>query len=103
MLDRSRLRARDCILGSNAIGAGALRDSVVEGRTGVVFGAQTTLALATAIGRFARRILVPAEIDAHAHRSGEARFREKFTAVVDAELAGRDLRSSHWLLQPVAT
>lgn len=86
-----------------AYGRGGLLDSVVDGRTGVFFGAQTTPDLVAAIERFERMKFHTGEIAAHAHNFSEARFRQKFTSVVDAEIAAKQQGPDKNRRVPVAT
>jgi glycosyltransferase involved in cell wall biosynthesis len=65
-----------------AYGVGGARDSVVPGRTGVLFDRQDSVTLAAAIEAFERLALSDADIRANAER-----FRpERFDAAIGAEL-----------------
>lgn len=65
-----------------AYGAGGIRDSVVDGVTGVFFDTQTADALADAILAFEQLDLDEAAIRANARRFGPERFRAEFTDLV---------------------
>jgi len=69
-----------------AYGAGGIRDSVVDGRTGVFFDRQTPEAMAEAILAFEAMELDEAAIRANAARFTPERFRAAFGALL-AELA----------------
>jgi glycosyltransferase involved in cell wall biosynthesis len=59
-----------------AYGRGGVRDTVVDGRTGVLFGEQTVDSLCDAIERFEAREWPDAPLREHAARFGAGRFRE---------------------------
>jgi glycosyltransferase involved in cell wall biosynthesis len=65
-----------------AYGEGGIRDSVVDGVTGVFFAHQTAAALAQAILAFERLDLDEAAIRDNARRFGPERFRLAFTDLV---------------------
>jgi glycosyltransferase involved in cell wall biosynthesis len=65
-----------------AYGEGGIRDSVVDGVTGVFFAQQTAQALADAILRFEALELDEAAIRANARRFGPDRFRAAFADLV---------------------
>jgi glycosyltransferase involved in cell wall biosynthesis len=65
-----------------AYGEGGIRDSVVEGVTGVFFAQQTAAALAEAILAFERLELDEAAIRDNARRFGPERFRSAFADLV---------------------
>lgn len=67
--------------------AGGYLDTVVEGRTGVMFDAPTPAAVARAVAGLRAARWDPAELRAHATRFSEARFASRLQAVV-AEVAG---------------
>ncbi len=73
-----------------AYGVGGARESVLDGRTGVLFAEQTPASLADAIARFEALSLDPAAPRENARRFGRARFREEMAAVIaDAAEARR--------------
>jgi glycosyltransferase involved in cell wall biosynthesis len=65
-----------------AYGVGGASESVLDGRTGVLFDAQSDVALAAAIEQFERRELDDAEIRGNAKRFGRERFRAEMAAVI---------------------
>lgn len=65
-----------------AYGAGGIRDSVIDGVTGVFFDTQTADALADAILVFEQLDLDEAAIRANARRFGPERFRSEFADLV---------------------
>jgi glycosyltransferase involved in cell wall biosynthesis len=66
-----------------AYGVGGARESVLDGRTGVLFGEQSAAGLAAAIERFEGLTLEEAEVRANAARFGRLRFREEMAAAID--------------------
>ena len=73
-----------------AYGRGGARDSVVDGRTGVLFAEQTPEALAAAIVRLESLALDEREIRAHAATFSPDRFRREFAAFALRAAAARD-------------
>jgi glycosyltransferase involved in cell wall biosynthesis len=71
-----------------AYGAGGVRDSVVDGLTGVFFGQQTVEALADAILAFEQIDFDEAAIRANARRFGPERFRAAFVDLVERHRDG---------------
>jgi glycosyltransferase involved in cell wall biosynthesis len=65
-----------------AYGVGGVRDSVIDGVTGVFFGQQTAEALAAAILAFEQLDLEEAAIRDNARRFGAERFRSAFADLV---------------------
>jgi len=65
-----------------AYGVGGARESVLDGRTGVLFAEQTAASLADAIARFEALSLDPAAPRENARRFGRARFRDEMAAVI---------------------
>jgi glycosyltransferase involved in cell wall biosynthesis len=65
-----------------AYGVGGATETVVDGRTGVLFGEQSAGALAHAIERFERLSLRDAEIRDNARRFGRERFRAELAAAI---------------------
>jgi glycosyltransferase involved in cell wall biosynthesis len=65
-----------------AYGAGGIRDSVVDGVTGVFFAQQSVDALADAIVAFEQTDFDEAAIRANARRFGPERFRDAFVDLV---------------------
>ena len=68
-----------------AFGRGGCRETVVDGRTGVLFAEQSERAVADAVARFERieDDLDPEVIRTNAERFSTARFRREFSAFVD--------------------
>lgn len=75
-----------------AYGSGGVLDSVRDGRTGVLFDAQTAESLRGAVARFEGMSLGRAEVARHARGFSNQAFREGFRAVVEATLAARHSR-----------
>jgi len=84
-----------------AYGIGGAEESVLDGRTGVLFGEQSAEALARAIERFENMALDEAELRDNARRFGRERFRREMAVVIDhadrdrADRARRHERSGH--------
>lgn len=72
-----------------AYAAGGALDTVVDGVTGVHFHEQTVDALCRAVERCEATTWDPRAIRAHADGFAEARFRERFEAVVERALEAR--------------
>jgi len=66
-----------------AYGVGGAAESVLDGRTGVLFGEQSAAALAEAIERFEGLALDQDAIRENARRFGRERFRAEMAAVID--------------------
>jgi glycosyltransferase involved in cell wall biosynthesis len=69
-----------------AFAAGGALETVVDGKTGVLFTAQTPEALLLAIQRFEGMTLDPASCRRNAERFGAARFRARIQQVIDHQL-----------------
>jgi glycosyltransferase involved in cell wall biosynthesis len=65
-----------------AYGVGGASETVIDGRTGVLFDTQSTLGLAEAIERFEQMELDERTIRANAERFGRERFREEMAGVI---------------------
>ena len=65
-----------------AYGVGGATESVIDGRTGVLFDEQTTAGMVDAIERSVRLDLDPAEARTNAGRFGRERFRAEMAAVI---------------------
>ena len=72
-----------------AFGKGGLLETLLAGRTGVFFTAQTPDELNEAAALAERTDWDPAAIRAHAETFGEARFLEGLRAEIAAALEGR--------------
>jgi glycosyltransferase involved in cell wall biosynthesis len=72
-----------------AYGVGGARESVLDGRTGVLFAGQDAAGLAEAIERFERLELDERQIRGNAERFGRERFREEMAAAIDRALKAR--------------
>jgi glycosyltransferase involved in cell wall biosynthesis len=66
-----------------AYGVGGAAESVIDGRTGVLFGEQSAAALAGAIERFEGLRLDGDQARENAKRFGEERFRSEMASVID--------------------
>lgn len=66
-----------------AYGVGGAAESVLDGRTGVLFDEQTAAGLATAIERFEVLDLSEEEVRENARRFGRERFRSEMAMVID--------------------
>lgn len=66
-----------------AYAVGGASETVLDGRTGVLFGDQDAGALARAIERFERLDLDEADVRANAERFGRQRFREELAAAIE--------------------
>ena len=78
------VEAQACGRGVVAYAAGGSLESVLEGRTGVLFHRQTPEDLAEAVERFERMVFDPARLRAHAERFSTARFRSEILAAIDS-------------------
>jgi glycosyltransferase involved in cell wall biosynthesis len=67
-------------------GGGAL-DTVVEGRTGLLFDEQTVESLCDVLRRFETMTFIPAEARRNAERFDQARFERELAAFVEARYA----------------
>jgi glycosyltransferase involved in cell wall biosynthesis len=71
-----------------AYGVGGAAESVLDGRTGVLFAEQTLPALVAAIERFEGLDLEEQDVRENARRFGRERFRAEMAAVIDRASAG---------------
>ncbi|HEV7162051.1 MAG TPA: glycosyltransferase [Solirubrobacteraceae bacterium] len=71
-----------------AYGVGGAVESVIDRRTGVLFGEQSAASLAGAIERFEELALDEQEVRENARRFGEERFRTELAAVIDEAAKG---------------
>src|SRR5690606_8887039 len=71
-----------------AFGRGGALDSVVDGKTGVLFEEQTVADLAEAMLELERTEIDPDICRANAERFGAARFRDQISAVIERQLEG---------------
>jgi glycosyltransferase involved in cell wall biosynthesis len=67
-----------------AYGSGGARESVIDGRTGVLFDAQDVDSISAAIERFEALTLEPRALRDNAARFGRERFRDEMAATIDA-------------------
>ncbi len=72
-----------------AYGVGGAAESVLDGRTGVLFAEQSVAGLAAAIERFETLELDGALVRENAMRFGRDRFRTEMAAVIERALAAR--------------
>jgi glycosyltransferase involved in cell wall biosynthesis len=72
-----------------AYGVGGATESVLDGRTGVLFEGQDAGGLAAAIERFEGLELEPRQVRANAERFGRERFREEMAAAISKALTAR--------------
>ncbi len=66
-----------------AYGVGGARESVIDGRTGVLYEEQSADGLARALARFEGLALDEAEVRANAERFGRMRFREEMAGAIE--------------------
>jgi glycosyltransferase involved in cell wall biosynthesis len=66
-----------------AYGTGGAEESVIDGRTGVLFGEQSTEGVARAIERFEGLEFDDDDLRANARRFGRERFRREMAVVID--------------------
>jgi glycosyltransferase involved in cell wall biosynthesis len=71
-----------------AYGVGGAAESVLDGRTGVLFDEQSAAGLAAAIERFEGLALDEGEVRENAKRFGRDRFRAEMAAVIDRASSG---------------
>jgi len=72
-----------------AYGVGGAAESVLDGRTGVLFGEQSTAGLAAAIERFETLVLDGEAPRENAMRFGRERFRSEMAQVIDRDFTSR--------------
>jgi glycosyltransferase involved in cell wall biosynthesis len=72
-----------------AYGVGGATESVLDGRTGVLFSERDAAGLAAAIERFEGLELDESQIRLNAERFGRERFREEMAAAIDRALTAR--------------
>jgi glycosyltransferase involved in cell wall biosynthesis len=70
-----------------AFGKGGLRDSVVDGETGVFFAEQTVDSLNAAVARFEASTIRPEACRRNAERFSRPRFRDEMRAFIDRTVA----------------
>jgi glycosyltransferase involved in cell wall biosynthesis len=81
-----------------AYGVGGATETVLDGRTGVLFDEQTVEGMAGAIERFERLMLAEADVRANAARFGREHFRAEMAAAIDTAATVADVAepsSSH--------
>lgn len=66
-----------------AYGVGGAAESVLDGRTGVLFDEQSAAGLAAAIGRFEGLVLDEGDVRENSRRFGRERFRAEMATVID--------------------
>jgi glycosyltransferase involved in cell wall biosynthesis len=66
-----------------AYGVGGAAETVLDGRTGVLFDEPTVEGVASAIERFERLTLAETDVRANAERFGRERFRREMAGVID--------------------
>lgn len=66
-----------------AYGVGGAAETVLDGRTGVLFDEQTVTGVASAIERFERLTFAQANVRANAERFGRERFRAELAGVIE--------------------
>ncbi len=78
-----------------AYGVGGAAETVLDGRTGVLFEEPSVTGMVSAIERFERIALAETDVRANAERFGRERFRGEMAAVIDAtDRRGRELTLS---------
>jgi glycosyltransferase involved in cell wall biosynthesis len=78
-----------------AYGVGGAAETVLDGRTGVLFGEQTVAALAAAIERFEGLQIDEHAVRRNAKRFGRERFRSEMAEVI-LRASGAPARASDW-------
>jgi glycosyltransferase involved in cell wall biosynthesis len=73
-----------------AYGVGGATETVIDGRTGVLFDQQSAAGLAAAIERFEGLALDEGEVRENAKRFGRDRFRVEMAAVIERASSGLD-------------
>lgn len=81
------LEAQSCGTPVIALGQGAARETVLDGKTGVFFPEQTVAALTAAVERFEGMTFDPAAARANAENYSEQHFRDTFATFVDTAMA----------------
>jgi len=81
------LEAQSCGTPVVALGQGAARETVTDGKTGVFFAEQTVASLTDAINRFESQSFDAAACRENALRFSERHFRDAFSTFADAALA----------------
>lgn len=71
-----------------AFGRGGALDSVVDGRTGVLFEEQTVAGLVEGMLRFDRSHIDPQVCRSNAERFGASHFRERMSATIETHIQG---------------
>jgi glycosyltransferase involved in cell wall biosynthesis len=77
-----------------AYGVGGAAETVLDGRTGVLFGEQSAGALAAAIERFEGLTLDTGAVRENARRFGRERFRAEMAGVIDRAWRARQTQGS---------
>jgi glycosyltransferase involved in cell wall biosynthesis len=77
-----------------AYGVGGAAESVIDGRTGVLYGEQSAEGLAGAIERFEQLTFDDREVRANATRFSRARFRAELSATIERAADEKDNRVS---------
>jgi glycosyltransferase involved in cell wall biosynthesis len=84
------LEAQACGAPVIALRRGGAMDTVVDGRTGILFPDQTVESIAQAISRFERTMFDPKVVRDHAQAFGAGRFRKKLQEEVENAAVQRD-------------
>ncbi|NOS67883.1 MAG: glycosyltransferase [Candidatus Peribacteraceae bacterium] len=89
------LEAQACGTPVIALGKGGTKDTVVEGKTGLFFDAQTAASLQAALKKFSTMHFDSAEIREHARQFSSGKFRERIKDEVEKAVVryGREARS----------
>ena len=77
-----------------AYGVGGASESVLDGRTGVLFDEQSDAGVAQAIERFEGLTLDEGEVRANATRFGRVRFREEMAAAIEGAARAKAERAT---------
>jgi len=72
-----------------AFGKGAVRETVVPGKTGLFFAEQTVASICSAIQEFEKRGFDPEELRRHAQQFSRERFIQEFKQFVEQKMATR--------------
>ncbi len=78
-----------------AYGVGGATETVIDGRTGVLFGEQSVASLAAAIERFEDLSVDPAAVRENAARFGRERFRREMAAAIERAADARTGGGEH--------
>lgn len=84
------MEAQACGTPVIAYGRGGVRDTVIDGKTGLFFGEQTTQSLTDALQKFGATVFDSTAIRGHARQFSSEQFREKIAAAVESAVVRYD-------------